>query len=223
MARYTGPKCRYCRAERSKLFLKGDRCHTGKCPLTDVKNAGLPGKDPHGYGVFATKLGPVAVINLQGRQEMPVTDDPFRVGAELAMSENNNETGRIPVVAIIGRPNVGKSTLFNRLLGKRRAITSPEPGVTRDAIEERWYLGNHPITLVDSGGIKMEKEGLDDLVSSKSLSLLGSSDAILFMNLNQLSFRKTKHRSLWIDLICPRQMVRRNKRRSRTKPSITFL
>jgi len=39
----------------------------------------------HGYGVFATKLGPVAVINLQGRQEMPVTDDPFRVGAELAM------------------------------------------------------------------------------------------------------------------------------------------
>jgi len=97
------------------------------------------------------------------------------------MSENNNETGRIPVVAIIGRPNVGKSTLFNRLLGKRRAITSPEPGVTRDAIEERWYLGNHPITLVDSGGIKMEKEGLDDLVSSKSLSLLGSSDAILFM------------------------------------------
>lgn len=97
------------------------------------------------------------------------------------MSEYQNETGKIPVVAIIGRPNVGKSTLFNRLLGKRRAITSPEPGVTRDAIEERWYLGNHPVTLVDSGGIKQEKEGLDDLVTDRSVSLFASSDAILFL------------------------------------------
>lgn len=92
-----------------------------------------------------------------------------------------NEMGKIPMIAIIGRPNVGKSTLFNRLLGKRRAITSPEPGVTRDAIEERWYLGNHPVTLVDSGGIKQEKTGLDDLVTDKSISLFASSDAILFL------------------------------------------
>lgn len=97
------------------------------------------------------------------------------------MSETCENEMRLPVVAIIGRPNVGKSTLFNRLLGKRRAITSPVSGVTRDAIEENWLLGNHPVSLVDSGGIKVDKDKMDEIVTSKSLSLLAQSDAILFM------------------------------------------
>ncbi|MGE4585473.1 MAG: ribosome biogenesis GTPase Der [Sphaerochaeta sp.] len=96
-------------------------------------------------------------------------------------SESFEAQAKIPVVSIIGRPNVGKSTLFNRLIGKRRAITDPTPGVTRDPIPERWLLGNHPVTLIDSGGVKLEREGLDDLVAEKSLGLLGNSDAIIFM------------------------------------------
>ena len=88
---------------------------------------------------------------------------------------------KIPMISIIGRPNVGKSTLFNRLVGKRRAITDPTPGVTRDAISERWYLEGHPVTLVDSGGIKYEREGLDDLVTERSMGLLEKSDAIIFL------------------------------------------
>lgn len=91
------------------------------------------------------------------------------------------DSQQIPVISIIGRPNVGKSTLFNRLIGKRRAITDPTPGVTRDPIPERCLIGNHYITLVDSGGVKQELEGLDDLVSQKSLSLLEKSDVIIFM------------------------------------------
>ncbi len=87
----------------------------------------------------------------------------------------------LPLISIIGRPNVGKSTLFNRLIGKRRAITDPTPGVTRDPIPERWLLGNHPVTLVDSGGVKLEKDKMDSLVSEKSLSLLSMSDIILFL------------------------------------------
>ena len=85
------------------------------------------------------------------------------------------------VVSIIGRPNVGKSTLFNRLIGKRRAITDPTPGVTRDLLPERWYLAGNPVTLVDSGGVKMEGRSLDEMVSARSLSLLERSDAIIFM------------------------------------------
>lgn len=88
---------------------------------------------------------------------------------------------QLPLISIIGRPNVGKSTLFNRLIGKRRAITDSTPGVTRDPIPERWLLGNHPVTLVDSGGIKIEKDKMDDLVAQKSLSLFEQSDVILFM------------------------------------------
>lgn len=87
----------------------------------------------------------------------------------------------LPLISIIGRPNVGKSTLFNRLIGERRAITDPTPGVTRDPIPARWLLGNHPVTLVDSGGVKLDKEGLDYAVSEKSLSLCAQSDLIIFV------------------------------------------
>ncbi|MBR6348292.1 MAG: 50S ribosome-binding GTPase, partial [Spirochaetales bacterium] len=64
-------------------------------------------------------------------------------------SENYN-TVIMKNVVIIGRPNVGKSTLFNRLIGKRRAITDPTPGVTRDPITERWILNGHALNLTDS-------------------------------------------------------------------------
>lgn len=87
----------------------------------------------------------------------------------------------IPVIAIIGRPNTGKSTLFNRLVGKRRAITDPTAGVTRDLLQEKWFLGGHQAVLIDSGGVKLDKEGFDDLVSRKSLSILDSADAVIFL------------------------------------------
>ncbi|MDY0371567.1 MAG: ribosome biogenesis GTPase Der [Sphaerochaetaceae bacterium] len=87
----------------------------------------------------------------------------------------------LPIIAIIGRPNVGKSTLFNRLVRKRRAITDAMPGVTRDILPEKWLLGNHPVLLVDSGGVKLDQEGLDFLVTQKSLALLEIADVIIML------------------------------------------
>lgn len=84
-------------------------------------------------------------------------------------------------VVIIGRPNVGKSTLFNRLTGKRRAITDPTPGVTRDLMTETWILNGHAVSLTDSGGVRLEKGGFDELVAKKSLSLPEKADAIIFL------------------------------------------
>jgi len=88
----------------------------------------------------------------------------------------------LPMVAVVGRPNVGKSTLFNRLFGKRRAITDPTPGVTRDALEEQCTIAGKEVLLVDTGGVKVDRdERFDDLVARKSLEKLDQASLILLV------------------------------------------
>ncbi|MDY3768073.1 MAG: GTPase, partial [Sphaerochaetaceae bacterium] len=73
-----------------------------------------------------------------------------------------------PIVALVGSPNVGKSTLFNRLTHSRRSITSPLRGVTRDIIEKDCSINGYEVTLVDTGGIKAEHDdSIDKLVKER--------------------------------------------------------
>ena len=67
---------------------------------------------------------------------------------------------RLPLIAIVGRPNVGKSTLFNRLVGSRRAIVGDEPGITRDRIYGEGHWTGHEFRVVDTGGILPEERDL---------------------------------------------------------------
>lgn len=86
-----------------------------------------------------------------------------------------------PVIALVGRPNVGKSTLFNRLTRTRDAIVADYPGLTRDRQYGTGRTGNHPYIVVDTGGLSGEQEGVDPLMAGQVRSAIEESDAILFL------------------------------------------
>jgi len=89
---------------------------------------------------------------------------------------------RLPVIAIVGRPNVGKSTLFNRIVGKRKAIVGDRPGVTVDRLENECRIGERDVVLVDTGGIG---EGTHDVmqpaIDTQVAAALDIADVILFV------------------------------------------
>lgn len=85
-------------------------------------------------------------------------------------------------VAIVGRPNVGKSALFNRLAGRRIAIVHDQPGVTRDRIAAPCTLTEHPCELVDTGGIcAANEDGFSNAVTFEARIAMESSDLIIFV------------------------------------------
>jgi GTPase len=96
-------------------------------------------------------------------------------------SSRSRPDSSAPTVAIVGRPNVGKSTLFNRLVGSRRAITDPTPGVTRDTVEALCRLGGRLVRLVDTGGYQTEVGEIDALVAKRSLEAIDSADLVMLV------------------------------------------
>jgi GTPase len=72
------------------------------------------------------------------------------------------------LLAVVGRPNVGKSTLVNRLLGDERLLTGPEPGITRDAIAVDWVWDNRPVRLIDTAGMRRRARIDADLSGCRS-------------------------------------------------------
>jgi len=87
----------------------------------------------------------------------------------------------LPTVAIVGRPNVGKSTLLNRIVGRRAAIVEEKPGVTRDRKEVEAEWQGFPFLLVDTGGWLPGGDALDDKVSRQSERAIHDADAVLFV------------------------------------------
>ena len=82
---------------------------------------------------------------------------------------------------IVGEPNVGKSSLLNRLIGRDRALVSPEPGTTRDFIEERIIVGPHCLRLIDTAGLNPSPAPLEKLGMEKTMERLSEADLILLV------------------------------------------
>ncbi|MBD3586699.1 ribosome biogenesis GTPase Der [Salinimonas sp. HHU 13199] len=87
----------------------------------------------------------------------------------------------LPVVALVGRPNVGKSTLFNRLTNTRDALVADYPGLTRDRKYGQATYDKKQFIVVDTGGITGDEEGIDEQMARQSLLAIDEADVVLFM------------------------------------------
>src|SRR5690554_1413086 len=87
----------------------------------------------------------------------------------------------LPVLAVVGRPNVGKSTLVNRILGRREAVVEDTPGVTRDRVHYEAEWAGRDFTLVDTGGWEVDVAGIDARVAEQAAVAIALADAVLFV------------------------------------------
>ncbi|MEJ2344277.1 MAG: ribosome biogenesis GTPase Der [Gammaproteobacteria bacterium] len=87
----------------------------------------------------------------------------------------------LPVIALVGRPNVGKSTLFNFLTRTRDALVADLPGLTRDRKYGRGKVGDTPYLVVDTGGLSGDQRGIDELMARQTLLAMDEADVILFL------------------------------------------
>jgi GTPase len=88
---------------------------------------------------------------------------------------------RVPVVAVVGRPNVGKSTVVNRIIGRREAVVQDVPGVTRDRVSYDAHWSGRAFTVVDTGGWDPDARGLAERIAAQAEIAVSVADAVLFV------------------------------------------
>jgi GTP-binding protein len=93
----------------------------------------------------------------------------------------SEHTGPLPVLAVVGRPNVGKSTLVNRILGRREAVVEDIPGVTRDRVSYDATWAGRAFTVVDTGGWDPDARGLAERIKAQAEIAVTLADAVLFV------------------------------------------
>jgi tRNA modification GTPase len=138
-------------------------------------------------------LDPLAELEarLDFEDELPPLDPAAVTAALIAVREELQELVREARqgqllreglrVAIVGRPNVGKSSLLNRLSRRERAIVTDLPGTTRDLLESELVLGGVPLTVIDTAGIRASDDPLERLGIARSKEALAAADAVLLL------------------------------------------
>jgi tRNA modification GTPase len=136
------------------------------------------------------------------------------INSELQAIAGSFEHGRLVHsglrLAIVGRPNVGKSSLFNRLLERERAIVTAQPGTTRDLVSDRLSLGGIPVELVDTAGLREAKNEAEAIGIRKSREMLADADVVMVILDASVPLRGDE-RELIASLAGRRALVVRNK------------
>ncbi|HTE74050.1 MAG TPA: ribosome biogenesis GTPase Der [Actinomycetes bacterium] len=100
---------------------------------------------------------------------------------DVELPVDDADAGPVPVLAVVGRPNVGKSTLVNRILGRREAVVEDVPGVTRDRVPYDAAWNGRRFTVVDTGGWEQDARGLQAQVAAQAELAIAAADAVLFV------------------------------------------
>ncbi|WP_462417464.1 ribosome biogenesis GTPase Der [Kytococcus sp. Marseille-QA3725] len=108
-------------------------------------------------------------------------EDAALLEGEVDLDAHGNRGTSLPVVAIVGRPNVGKSTLVNRFLGRREAVVQDEPGVTRDRVTYRAEWNGVPFMVMDTGGWELDARGIQRHVAQQAEVAVELADVIVFV------------------------------------------
>jgi GTP-binding protein len=160
---------RWLRKLGPKVILVANKCESRASIPGLAEMHGLGFGDPvaisaeHGEGLsdLHDAIVPHAPTHAFASDEVKAAEEPEE-------PEADDKTRPIKL-AVVGRPNVGKSTLVNRLLGEDRALTGPEPGITRDAIETPWSWRGRPMLLIDTAGMR-RKARIEDRLEQLSVS-----------------------------------------------------
>ena len=131
--------------------------------------------------------------NLEG-YDLDEADQALVSGATIDQGRSGSRRKPVGVLAIVGRPNVGKSSLVNRILGRRAAVVEDTPGVTRDRVSYDAEWAGTDFKLVDTGGWEVDVEGIDSAIASQAEIAVHLADAVILVVDGQVGMTDTDER-----------------------------
>ena len=173
--------------------------------LVDTSDMDLPETVEHVIALIESELDQAAERDRQdllraealreglADYELEEEDLALLDGQDIPATDSGLEAG-LPVLAVIGRPNVGKSTLVNRVLGRRAAVVQDTPGVTRDRVSYPAEWAGRRFTIVDPGGWEVDVAGLDAAVATQAEIAVNMSDAVMLVVDAQVGITETDAR-----------------------------